>query len=209
MKRLTNWLKLPKNRVLTGVRNSIRTGFIVGLFWVVGMIFTDDALAQTVITQTPKLDSTLQTIVTKTQFSLQKAVQDTNQVISDLPEQFDLAATETQPAIRKQIEDDIENRQDALENLADKVDDLAEKVKKYSKKLYGAGLGSQIQQNAQNLLLSLDNLANSINRLADDVEAARDNIIVPIGDQLRPQIEAVKGALQEAQQSIEAIQNPA
>lgn len=183
---------------------------------ILGIFLMDSASAQTSITGvqpqqyaqvTQDVGSALQEFVGQTQLSFEKSLQEANQVLSDLPQQLERVTSEPQPAVREQIEDDLEDRQDLLENLADTVDDLAEKVQSYNKKSLSS---SQPQQNALNIQQSLENVAQTIDTLADDVEKAKENSSAAFRTQIGQKIEAVNQALEGANSAFQSFtQNPA
>lgn len=188
MKSTINWIK--KIRI-----QSIAI-FLTSLLFFVGLLFVDHASAQVA-----------QNIINQTQSSFEKALQDTNQVISDLPQELERVTSEPQIAVRKQIEDDLENRQDSLENLADSVDDLAEKLQSYNKKSLSSD--PQFQKNALNIQQSLENVAQTIDSLANDVENAKEGSPPTLRTQIEQKIEAVSQALENANSAFQAInQNP-
>lgn len=212
MNRIINWVNKQRTRVLTSL--------LAWLPFIVGIVFIDSASAQTLIAEVPSaqqyaqvtqnVDNTFQKLLKQTQFSFEKALQDTNQVISDLPQQLERVTSEPQIAVRKQIEDDLEDRQDSLENLADSVDDLAEKVQSFNKKSLQSAGGTQFHKNALNIQQSLENVAKRVDNLADNVEKAKDNSTAAFRTQIGQQIEAVSQALDEANSAFQAInQNPA
>lgn len=169
-------------------------------------------------TTAPAIDAPTQTtatplelLVTKTQVSFDKALAKTNDAIATLSQQLEQASIETDPAIRKQIKKDLENKQDALENAADSIDDLGEKWQKIAKKLAVAAeltevkTQTQLQEGITKAQQSFENAANLINDLADSTEKAKKNTTAVVRTQIDEQIKAVNQALTDATQAIQSL----
>jgi len=174
-------------------------------------------------TTAPAIDATVKTtpspldaLVTKTQASFDKALTKTNDAIATLSQQLEQASTETDPAIRKQIKKDLENKQDALENAADSIDDLGEKWQKIAKKLAAAAeltqgtTQTQLQEVITKAQQSFENAAKLIDDLADSTEKAKKNTTAAVRTQIYEQIKAVNQSLTDATQAIQSLtQKPA
>ena len=219
-------------------RNKFLTGFLA-LLLVMSFALMDGAFAQPLIAQVSGAEvsapinenseqslpaevqpeeqelqgagSELQTLVTETQVSFQKALEDTDLLISDLSQQIERVASEPRPSIRKQIKRDIEDRQDLLENIADDVDDLAEKVEEFNSQLKSSversqlAIDPQLQNNSYGVEQSLENVAKTLNLLADNTEKAKKNSTPILRSQIEQQIGAVRQALEEADQAIKVL----
>ncbi len=160
---------------------------------------------------TQESQDAFQRVITQTQSSFEKVLAETKQIISDLPQQLEQVSTQTDATVRKQIKNDLEDKQDDLENAADTVDDLAEKIQKFNKKLQSSleksqvTVSSEFQNNAQKAQLSLENAAKSLESLADDTERAKKNSSPAFRDQIDKQIKTVNQDLEEATQAIKAF----
>ena len=170
------------------------------------------------LTTAPAIDATVETtpspldaLVSKTQASFDKALTKANDAIANLSQQLEEASTATDPAIRKQIKKDLENKQDDLENAADSIDDLGEKWQKIGKKLTAASEltqgvpQTQLQQNISKAQLSFENTAKLIDDLADSTEKAKKNTTAAVRTQIDEQIKAVNQALTDATQAIQSL----
>lgn len=125
--------------------------------------------------QTPAVSSVspLDKLVAKIQASFDEALTKTNDAIANLSQQLEEASTATDPAIRKQIKKDLENKQDDLGNAADSIDDLGKKWQKISKKLAASAeltqgtTKTQLQEVITKAQQSFKNAAKLIDDLAD------------------------------------------
>lgn len=225
MNRLTDWLKKQKTKNIT---------YLVALFFVLtSMVIMDEATAaqniaiparkgqvvnpitEKVINPEPQISQesqdAFQRLITKTQSSFDKVLTDTKQTIGNLPQQLEQVSTETDSGIRKQIKNDLEDKQDDLEDAADTVDDLAEDLQDFYGKLQKSieesrpANNSDFQNNVQKAQLSLENAAKSLENLADDTERAKKNNTPVFRTQIDREIKTVNEDLDEANQAIQTL----
>jgi len=150
-------------------------------------------IAQNTTADSPAINPALE----KVQLAYDKTLAKTQQAIADLSQQLEQLNTTADPAVRKQLRQILEDKQDDLENVADKFDDLAEKLQNWNEKV---GLPS-----GESVSVALDQLSESLNTLADSTEKAKKNTTAELQAQIDQQRQNVQQAIDTVNQAFQSL----
>lgn len=175
----------------------------------------DASIPSTLDAVVSEIVNPFQKILTKTQTAFDNALTQANEAIADLPQQIEKVSAETEASVRKQLKNQIGDKQDVLENVADKIDDLAESLESFNSKLQKSiqqakvTVSDKFVKGAQDAQLSLENAAKAVNDLADDVERAKKNSTPAFRSLIGEEITSVNQTLEAATNAVKAfVTNP-
>lgn len=158
----------------------------------------------------------LKNLALETQGCLDKAIQNTKKATDQLPQTLENSAYDTRESALEQLKTDLEARAQLLEDTSESVDELGENIGELKEKFQNSAkdtpdaVKAEFKQSIQNTQEALTNSSKAIETLAADVERAKEEpISASLLTRLEQHIDALNQALEEANQSIKALDQKA